>query len=436
MRSDFLGDCASFYGLPEAINNGLFLIPRLTREQLREAIENPAAVFGVRILPELTNQLLNDIGTNPDQLSILQHALMRMWDINPVVQAWFNDIRRGERSIDTDIHSGPYLIKKDYEKIGTVGDALSDHANEVYNSLNPNQQRIAEVLFRALTERGSASRDTRRPIQLGEAAELAGVNWEEVATVADIFRVTGRNFLMPPPEVPLNADTVLDITHESLIRQWKHLQQWVKEEGESADIYRRLESAAVRWQDGKGSLWRGPELNSALRWQVEQKPSALWAKRYTALTSDPTRGYNLSLQFLERSKQQQEAERKAQAKVRVEKLRLVVGGVLLIFILLGVLGWFSFHNAQKAVNTLARQLSAKMSARILERAKEYLAVPHLINRLDANAIQLGLLDILDPEERLKFFWKQVQTFDLSSHNYMGTPNGHYFGGAFPKYDNP
>ena len=51
MRSDFLGDCAVFHGLPEAINAGQFLTPRLTREQRREAIVGPAMVFGGQVEP-------------------------------------------------------------------------------------------------------------------------------------------------------------------------------------------------------------------------------------------------------------------------------------------------------------------------------------------------------------------------------------------------
>ena len=80
MRSDFLGDCTQFRDLPEALNNSQYLIPRLTRDQLRRAIEGPVAVGGGAIAPQLTNRLLNDVGDNPDQLPILQHALMRTWD--------------------------------------------------------------------------------------------------------------------------------------------------------------------------------------------------------------------------------------------------------------------------------------------------------------------------------------------------------------------
>jgi hypothetical protein len=79
MRSDFLGDCAVFHGLPEAINAGQFLTPRLTREQRREAIVGPAMVFGGQVEPALVNRLLNDTGEELDQLPLLQHVLMRMW---------------------------------------------------------------------------------------------------------------------------------------------------------------------------------------------------------------------------------------------------------------------------------------------------------------------------------------------------------------------
>ncbi len=80
MRSDYLGDCAQFLDLPEAINESQYLIPRLTREQLRDVITGPVAVSGATITPRLVNRLLNDFGDKQDQLPILQHALMRTWD--------------------------------------------------------------------------------------------------------------------------------------------------------------------------------------------------------------------------------------------------------------------------------------------------------------------------------------------------------------------
>src|SRR5262245_51550026 len=87
MRSDFLGDCTLFLDLPEAINEGQFLTPRLTRDQLQEAIEAPASMFHGQIESALVNRLLNDAGTHPDQLPLLQHVLMRMWTLAPTAQS-------------------------------------------------------------------------------------------------------------------------------------------------------------------------------------------------------------------------------------------------------------------------------------------------------------------------------------------------------------
>jgi energy-coupling factor transporter ATP-binding protein EcfA2 len=79
MRSDFLGDCSQFSGLPEAINRGQYLVPRMSRDERRSAIAGPVAVAGGEISPVLLTRLVNDVGDNPDQLSILQHALNRTW---------------------------------------------------------------------------------------------------------------------------------------------------------------------------------------------------------------------------------------------------------------------------------------------------------------------------------------------------------------------
>ncbi len=78
MRSEFLADCTAFTGLPEAINEGLYLVPRLTRDQSREASGTDRQA-GAEIENRLVNELLDSLGDDPDQLPILQHALMRLW---------------------------------------------------------------------------------------------------------------------------------------------------------------------------------------------------------------------------------------------------------------------------------------------------------------------------------------------------------------------
>ena len=124
MRSDFLGDCAQFPGLAEAINAGQYLVPRLTRDERRAAISGPIGVGGAEIAPVLLTRLVNDVGDNPDQLSILQHALNRTW-------AHWQHESDG---------TGP-LDLTHYDAIGTMAHALDQHAEQAYAELGTMRQQ-------------------------------------------------------------------------------------------------------------------------------------------------------------------------------------------------------------------------------------------------------------------------------------------------------
>jgi WD40 repeat protein/energy-coupling factor transporter ATP-binding protein EcfA2 len=270
MRSDFLGDCSQFFELPEAINSGQYLIPRMTRDERRQAISGPVAVGKGAISEPLVNQLLNDVGDNPDQLPILQHALMRTWD------HWLS--HRGD---------GDPIDIPDYNAIGGMAEALSRHADEAYAELDDQQKAIAEKLFKGLTEKGTDNREIRRPMEVEEICELTGADEAAVIAVVEVFRREGRSFLMPPAtdaltgtRVHLSRKSLIDISHESLIRNWKRLKTWVDEEARSARIYRRLAETAVLHNEGGAGLWRDPDLQLALNWRDESKPNKVWAQRY------------------------------------------------------------------------------------------------------------------------------------------------------------
>jgi hypothetical protein len=77
MRSDYLGECARSPDLPERMSESLYLVPRLRRDQLQEAIEAP---MGGEIEPAVVQRQLSEVGSDPDQLPRLQHLLVRIWD--------------------------------------------------------------------------------------------------------------------------------------------------------------------------------------------------------------------------------------------------------------------------------------------------------------------------------------------------------------------
>jgi hypothetical protein len=79
VRTEYLARCAAYPGLTEAINEGLYLVPEMTREQMRDAIVMPVRAMGAEITAPLVDRLLNDAAEQTNPLPVLQHALMRMW---------------------------------------------------------------------------------------------------------------------------------------------------------------------------------------------------------------------------------------------------------------------------------------------------------------------------------------------------------------------
>ena len=163
MRSDFLGDCAVFAGLPEALNAGQFLTPRLTRTQCRAAIVGPVAEFEAEVEPALISRILNDIGTDPDQLPLMQHVLMRVWTLTleaegaPEAAATPEAAAAIESTIACQT-TGPILLAAStYGAVGGLANALSQHADLAYQELPAQDRRVAEVLFRCLSDQSTVA---------------------------------------------------------------------------------------------------------------------------------------------------------------------------------------------------------------------------------------------------------------------------------------
>ncbi len=298
MRSDFIGECAQFPELTRKINDSHYLIPQMTREQKRRAIEGPVAVGGAKITPRLVQQLLNDLGDNPDQLPILQHALMRTWSY------W--SLYRDYEDEQVDL--------KHYEAIGTMSEALSMHANEAFDELNDDQKRICEILFKAITEKRGENFGIRRPTRLNEIAAIADCSEDEIIEVVEKFREQGRSLLTPAYGTPILSKSMIDISHESLMRIWVRLKNWVDDEADAVQMYVRLAEAASMYQVGKAGLWRPPDLQLALNWQAKHKPTLVWGQRYHP-------AFERTLVFLEYSKKEFETEQRIKELEQKRKLQ-------------------------------------------------------------------------------------------------------------------
>jgi WD40 repeat protein len=328
MRSDFVGSCSQYPKLTQAINQSQFLIPYMTLEEKREAITGPIEIAGGKIEDSLVDKILQDVGNKPDQLPIMQHALMRTWN------QW-------QAKGDVAMSLGHYT------DIGGMEKALSQHANEAFMSLEENQREMCGKVFRTITEITAEGNRVRRPTKLAQIAVITGEPIDEISQIVQAFRRSDRGLLMPPESEALTESSIIDISHESLLRIWGMLAEWVREEAESVEMYLRLAVDAERQQQGGTGHWQGLDLELGQRWQRTQKPTKEWGLRY-----HPT--YERTILFLETSigkakqaiQDRENAQQRKQQRNRVAMIGLVA--TLVIFGILTFVAWFQSETARRA----------------------------------------------------------------------------------------
>jgi len=349
MRSDFLGDCEQFPELTNKINDSHYLIPQMTREQKKLVISGPVAVGDARISNRLVQRLLNDMGDRYDQLPVLQHALMRTWN-------YWNEGNKTDNQLDL-IH---------YEAIGGVNEALSRHADEAFYELNEEEKDICEKIFKTITEKRSDNDGIRRPTPLKEISQIVDEEEHVLIKIIDKFRIEGRALLTPREDVEITSDSVIDISHEALMRVWYRLRNWVQEESQSAQIYLRLSEAANKYQKGSGRLWRPPDLQLAIEWRNNSKPTLKWALQYE-------NNFEAVILFLEKSEESYKKELETKELLQKRRLRRskIIATVLGTAAVLSIIFLFYAFNQSRVAERQREiaELKSQEAQRESERAK-------------------------------------------------------------------
>ena len=306
MRSEFLGHCARFEGLAEAVNRTQYLLPRMERPALLRAICEPATLYGGEVSQELAERLIADAGGDQDQLPLIQHGLMRLWrrkvghasgELAEAAAAPYGRHervypRRSELPARFEIDEAPLSFRRDdgpvwrlgledYRGAGGLATLLSDHADEVLAQAAPDPERrkIVEHLFRALTDINAEGQAIRRPQTFAELVAVTGSDAPTLEAIIDHFRAEGVSFLTPYGDAPIKPGTLIDISHEALIRCWRKIaddkdEGWLQREFRDGLIWKSLRMQAQRGEtlsaaatDGRDA-WLG---TSAL---------ARWTERY------------------------------------------------------------------------------------------------------------------------------------------------------------
>jgi len=296
MRSDYLGECSQFPELPERMSESLYLVPRLRRDQLEEAITAPV---GGAVELSVVQRLLSEVGSDPDQLPRLQHLLGRMWE-----QA-----------------KGGWVTMDHYTEVGGWDNGLQKHLEEIYDHLTDSQKLVCQRVFQQLSELDKG-RAVRRRAAIEDVTQVCG---PETGTVVGKFR--DRGFLLPQLHP-------VDITHECVLRAWTRCRDWVTEEEKARAFYREL---VVR-KDRPGRL-HGSDLREVSRQRQAGRFTEQWALRYG--TRDDLKGVE---HYVNSSRRVRQAA------------QFGMGALALILIFLGA--YTVWSSRQQELRARARMLAA------------------------------------------------------------------------------
>jgi Novel STAND NTPase 1 len=369
MRSDFLGLCDRFRGLPETLNHSQYLIPRLTRDELRKAILDPLRLADVEIAPDLLQRLLNDVGDDRDQLPVLQHALMRTF------MHWK---AKGEKK---------EIRYEDYREAGGLDHALDRHAQGLLEGLPSAAHRsAAQRIFRALTTQ-EAGRAVRRPQALAHLYAIAGATTpEQKAVLRDVvkaFSARENSLLLVTRKGLDQPQTVVDITHESLMRKWQTLREWVRDEARSVEYYTYASRDAALHRDGNAAPWRPPALDAALKYVSDREWNEAWAAQYLdarAPFAETTAFLRMSKEIEDalvareeerRRKELETAQTLARSEARAKRWARGVAA-LLALLLVGTLvsAWVIYSKQQQVRVAEQRRVEAEDKVSTLTKAQD------------------------------------------------------------------
>ncbi|MGW4930931.1 nSTAND1 domain-containing NTPase [Agromyces sp. NPDC004153] len=239
VRADFLSSCAAAPGIGPLFAAGVHLVGPLTPEGLRSAIEEPAALAGLRLEPGLVELILRDAAGAPGVLPHVSHALVETW------------ARR----------EGSTLTVAGYEDSGGISGAIAQSADHLYLSLDPEARATCRSTFLRLVEIGADGAPMRRRIPIRPMRQDAA-HERVLASLASARLVSAE-------------EDSLVVAHESLATAWPRLRGWLEDDAEGLRTMRSLATAADTWEaDGRPDedLYRGARLNAVLAWRDAAHP--------------------------------------------------------------------------------------------------------------------------------------------------------------------
>ncbi|WP_306319946.1 MULTISPECIES: AAA family ATPase [unclassified Streptomyces] len=250
LREDAFGELFVRPGrFGEVLRDTAVALRAMAREELSEAILEPARGRGLDVHEHLADRLASLVEGHPGALPLLEFTLDRMW----------GTLRRGQDTLSFEA----------YAEIGELRGALAEYADGVLAGLADEERALVRGLFvNHLT--APEQSDLRR---VARRSELLPAQWAIAVRLAnERLLTTARS---------AEGEETVEVVHEALLREWGTLTAWLKEE-EPFRNWRRILAYAMRPPEAAGApaaVLTGALLADSERWLAERAADITAAER-------------------------------------------------------------------------------------------------------------------------------------------------------------
>lgn len=213
VRADFEPQIAQWFP-KRRWAEGRYVVPSFTTEELKEIIVQPASQ---RVLffepPELVQIILDEVQQQQGILPLLSFTLSELYEL------YIRD--KANKNFRA-------LTLENYRKLGGVIGALQKKADELYNVLNQNEQRVMRKIFLRMTSLTSLGLAKRRILVKDLTFEEESEN-ELIKIIIDRL-VNETRLVIKGIEETSNLNYI-EPAHDALINGWLKIREWIEELG-------------------------------------------------------------------------------------------------------------------------------------------------------------------------------------------------------------
>jgi serine/threonine protein kinase/energy-coupling factor transporter ATP-binding protein EcfA2 len=339
LRNDFYASYQEFPDLIELTKpGGKFDLRPPTPAEIGNMIRLPAEAAGLhfeqdRETGQCLDQALRDAASaTPESLPLLEHVLSLLYEQQSV---------RGD----------DLMRWSDYRELGELKGALAKHAEAVFSTLRPQEQKAFPLVMRHLVTLGQGEEEVPNRRTLPYRDFVATEETDERAGAKGFVDLFIEKRLLVADTDPQGEVTVC-VAHEALLREWQRVKEWLTENREFLRMRDRLDSSLKLW------LSRGKQRDDLLGPGLPLAEGEKLVKDFgPSLSREQT-------DYIDASVNERKRRKQAQERIRYSVMTAISA--------LAIVAGFQWLQAEKQRESVAQALKseAQISAKLKEQLRQ------------------------------------------------------------------